>query len=309
MVSDQAKAFYQGKNVLVTGGAGFIGSHLAERLVDYKAHVTIFDNFSTGSIKNLTRVINNVTIVYSDICNDFSLLKATRRQDIVFHLAALVSVAQSIKKPDLCTQINTVGTKNLLENCRLNKVKTVIFSSSSAVYGNHEGLCTEDTPTNPLSPYAQSKLDGEKLCKEFSSAHGINTACLRYFNVYGERQNPQGEYAAVVAKFKYALQNNIPLTIFGDGNQTRDFINVSEVVDANLSIGAQENLQGDIFNIGTGKSINLLELIKQLEQELNTKAAAITYQPARLGDVLHSRADCEKLQNFFNMKNHEHINC
>ncbi len=294
MVTEQVKSFYKGKNILVTGGAGFIGSHIVERLVNYGAHVTILDNFSSGHLKNLSSVINNITILYADICNGFSLLKATRRQDIVFHLAAFISVAQSVKKPEICHTINTQGTNNLLDNCRLNGVKTVVFSSSSAVYGNHEGPCTEDTPTDPQSPYALSKLEGEALCKKLALEHGINTACLRYFNVYGERQNPQGEYAAVVAKFKYALQNNIPLVVFGNGSQTRDFINVSDVVDANLTIGTQENLQGEIFNIGTGKSINLLELIEQLEKELKTKAAAIAYQPARMGDITHSHANCEK---------------
>ncbi len=293
---ENIKSFYQGKRVLVTGGAGFIGSHLVERLVDYGAHVTILDNFSTGNLKNLSSVMNNIIILYADISNPFSVLKATRGQDIVFHLAAFISVAQSIKKPELCNTINIQGTKNLLDNCRLNDVKTVIFSSSSAVYGNHEGPCTEDSPTDPLSPYASSKLAGEALCKQYALEHGINTACLRYFNVYGERQNPQGEYAAVVAKFKYALQNNIPLVVFGNGDQTRDFIRVSDIVDANLTMGAQPNLQGDVFNIGTGKSINLLELIEQLETELKTKAAEIAFQPARMGDIVHSHANCDKFK-------------
>jgi UDP-glucose 4-epimerase len=296
MREDQIRSFYQRKNVLVTGGSGFIGSHIVERLINYGAHVTILDNFSTGCLKNLSGFVNKITILYADICNAFSLLKATRQQDIVFHLAAFVSVAQSVKQPDLCHMINVQGTQNLLDNCRLNGVKTVVFSSSSAVYGDYDGPCTENSPTNPQSPYANSKLAGEALCKKFALECDMNTACLRYFNVYGERQNPQGEYAAVVAKFKYALQNNLPLIIFGDGNQTRDFVQVSDVVDANVTIGMQSNLHGDIFNIGTGKSINLLQLIEKLEKEFKTKAATITYQPARMGDILHSHANCEKFQ-------------
>lgn len=298
MDAEQAKSFYQGKRVLVTGGAGFIGSHLVERLVEYGARVTVFDNFSSGSLRNLSPVINNVIILYADISNAFSTLKATRNQDLIFHLAALVSVVQSVKNPALCQKINVQGTQNLLESARINGVKTVIYSSSSAVYGNHEGPCTEATPTNPQSPYASSKLAGEELCKKYAHDHGMNTACLRYFNVYGERQNPQGDYAAVVAKFKYLLKNNLPLTVFGDGNQTRDFIKVANVVDANLTIGMKADVCGDVFNIGTGTSINLLELIELLEAELQTKAAAITYQPARAGDILHSHANCEKFRKF-----------
>lgn len=298
MVAEEIKAFYRNKNVLVTGGAGFIGSHLVERLVQYGARVTILDNFSTGALKNLTSVINQITVLYADVSNEFSTYKATRNKDIVFHLAAITSVTQSVKNPQLCQKVNVQGTQNILEGCKQNGVTTVLYSSSSAVYGNQEGACTEESPTSPESPYATSKLAGELLCKKYVHDHGIQIACLRYFNVYGERQNPHGDYAAVVARFKYALQNNLPLVIFGDGKQTRDFIHVSHIVNTNVTLGARRNLNGDIFNVGSGKSMTLLELIEQLEIELHRKATEITFQPARSADITHSCASCEKIWNF-----------
>lgn len=298
MVSEEFKQFYHGKKVLVTGGAGFIGSHLVEKLVASGAHVTVFDNFSTGNLKNLTAVFNQISIMYADISNTFSTFKATIDKEIVFHLAACISVAQSIENPELCKRINAEGTTNILEGCRRNGVKTFIYSSSSAIYGNRNDACSEELQPNPQSPYAESKFEGECACKKYAEAHGINAASLRYFNVYGERQNPQGDYAAVVAKFTYALKNKLPLVIYGDGHQTRDFIHVSHVVDANLAMGMHENLNGNVFNIGTGKSITLLQLIEHLEAEHATKATSITHHPARMGDIQHSCASCQKYKNF-----------
>lgn len=293
----QLKKFYEGKKVLVTGGAGFIGSHLVEKLVAIGARVTVLDNFSSGKIHNLKNVIPNVTIIYSDVSLDHVGLKATHNQDMVFHLAALVSVPQSIKYPELCEKINTQGTKNLLNGCVKNHVKTFIFSSSCAIYGNKQGPCNENDSPCPLSPYAQSKLAAENLCVKYSQDFAIKSACLRYFNVYGERQNFNGDYAAVMAKFKYNLENNLPLTIFGDGTQTRDFIPVSEVVDANLRIGMLQNLKGEIFNIASGKSISIIDLIKTLEREVGKVAPEIKFEGARSGDIVHSVASCEKYKN------------
>ena len=290
------EAFYKGKNVLVTGGAGFIGSHLVEALIKFGARVTILDNFSTGSLNNLTSVLTLINLFYADISSPYSCLKATKNKDMVFHLAAFISVPGSISNPDLCYTINTQGTKNLLEACKEYEVKTFMLSSSAAVYGNKNESCIETDAPNPQSPYAQSKIDGERLCKEYAEKESFNTACLRYFNVYGERQNPNGEYAAAAAKFKQNLLSKQPLTIYGDGKQTRDFIHVSKIVEANLKIAMMENLKGDIFNIGSGKSIDLFQLIEQLEQELNVKKTDITFQGSRKGDILHSQANCEKYQ-------------
>ena len=296
-VMKQLKKFYEGKRVLVTGGAGFIGSHLVEKLVNIGARVTVLDNFSSGKIHNLKNVIPNVTIIYSDVSLDHVGLKATHNQDMVFHLAALVSVPQSIKYPELCEKINTQGTKNLLNGCVKNRVSTLIFSSSCAIYGNKQGPCSENDSPCPLSPYAQSKLMAENLCVKYSQDFAIKTACLRYFNVFGERQNFNGDYAAVIAKFKYNLENNLPLTIFGDGTQTRDFIPVDEVVDANLRIGMLQNLNGEVFNIASGKSISIIDLIKTLEKEVGKSAPEIKFEGARSGDITHSVASCEKYKN------------
>ncbi len=287
--------FYENKNVLVTGGTGFIGSHLVENLVKLKAKVTVLDNLSTGNINNLRNVFSQVNIIYGDITNSFTCFNATRKKDIVFHLAAFASVKNSIQNPKVCNKINVEGTKNLLEGCKKNNIKTFIFSSSAAVYGNRNDQCKETDKLNPLSPYATSKVEGEQLCKKYCQEYEIDTAILRYFNVYGSRQNPNGEYAAVVSKFKQNLENKTPLTIFGDGKQTRDFINVSDVVKANLQVGAQ-NLNGEIFNIASGKSINIFELIKNLEKETKTKNIEILFEPARKGDILYSCANCKKYQ-------------
>ncbi|MCF7799728.1 NAD-dependent epimerase/dehydratase family protein [Candidatus Babeliales bacterium] len=297
----QLTEFYKDKNILITGGAGFIGSHIAEELVNLGAKVTVLDNFSTGSLANLKNVITTVNIICADVRNYFACLNATKNIDIVFHLAALVSVPDSVKNPTLCKNINLDGTNNLLKSCVKNNVKTFIFSSSAAIYGNKNTVCNEKDIPNPESPYAQYKLESEDFCKKYSQEFNINTASLRYFNVYGQRQNPNGQYAAVVAKFKENLLNNKPLTIFGDGKQTRDFIHVSQVVKANLTIAmqgaTQENLKGDIFNIASGKSINLLELIEQLKTETNKQNIEFKFEPARPGDIFTSMANCTKYKN------------
>ena len=286
--------YYQGKKVLVTGGAGFIGSHLTEKLVQLGAQVTVLDNFSTGTLSNLKPIITRINLMYADITSRYSCLKATIGKDIVFHLGAFISVPLSITNPEICNTVNIDGTKNLLESCKQNNVNTFAFSSSAAVYGNKETICNEDDPPNALSPYAMSKLKGEQLCKQYAQNYDINSICLRYFNVYGERQNPNGQYAAVVAKFKDCLFNKKPITIFGDGKQTRDFIHVAKVVEANLTLAMRPHNNGEIFNIATGKSINLLELIKQLESEFGIKPVDVTYKPARVGDIAHSQADASK---------------
>lgn len=300
MVNERLKTFYHNKHVLVTGGAGFIGSHLTEKLVALGAKVTVFDNFSTGNINNLAAVFSQITIACADIKTSFSAIKATEKKDLVFHLAAFISVAQSLQNPQLCKEINTIGTFNILEGCKKNNVPMLVFSSSSAIYGNQETPCSEECTPQPQSPYAQSKLEGEYACKKYAEIYGLGTACLRYFNVYGDRQNPEGSYAAVVAKFKHNIKHQLPITIFGNGNQSRDFIHVSEVVNANLLVGMCHHLRGEIFNIGTGTSINLFDLIAKLEDELNTKATDITFQPARNGDIYQSQANCEKYKKLFN---------
>lgn len=288
------KSFYKNKKALVTGGAGFIGSHIAQKLCEYGAQVTILDDFSTGSFDNISLFCSSATVIARDITSFKSCVKATKKQDIVFHTAAFISVPESIKHPALCEKINVEGTNNLLEACSMNNVPRFVFSSSASVYGNRIDRCHETDTPNPQSPYAKSKLDGEKLCKEYAKSHRINTACLRYFNVYGERQNPNGAYAGVVAKFKHNLLHKQPIVIFGDGKQKRDFIHVSKVVAANLTIGTLAPLRGDLFNIATGKSITLLKLLAKLEKELEAKRVDLKFCPARKGDIFSSQASCKK---------------
>jgi nucleoside-diphosphate-sugar epimerase len=284
--------------VCVTGGAGFIGSHVVEQLVHLGAHVTVLDNLSTGSLENINVAKSSVRFIQGSVTDYQDCLQATHNAKIVFHLAALVSVQESVASPLLCHTQNVTGTATLLEACRENKVERFVFSSSSAVYGNLEGIATEDSPCKPLSPYGFSKLIGETVCKEYAQLHGLQTICLRYFNVYGPRQNPHGSYAAVVPKFQHQLAHNLPITIFGDGTQTRDFIRVEDVAKANLAVAllSKEQMQGTVFNIGTGKSITLLALIEKLKAQYPQSTSQIQFLPARSGDIVHSIADCRKYQ-------------
>lgn len=290
--------FYHKKQVLVTGGAGFIGSHLVEKLVQLGARVTVLDNFSSGNLRNLKSIASAVNLMYADVRSPYGCSRATTQQEIVFHLAAFVSVPESFVHPELCALVNTQGTKNLLEAAHKSNVKTVVISSSSAVYGNRDGICRETDPTEPMSPYATSKLNAEKLCTQFALEKNLNAIALRYFNVYGERQNPHGAYAAVVAKFTNLLKDGQPITIYGDGSQTRDFIPVAQAVQANLIAGMAQDVGGEVFNVGTGQSINLIQLVQQLEKELAVEKKEILFNPARQGDILHSQADCDKFTFF-----------
>lgn len=298
---DQLKESYQGKRVLVSGGGGFIGSHLVEKLIELQAKVTVLDNFSNGSLNNLRNVITQINLLYGDVRSSYTCLKATKNQDIVFHMAALVSVPLSTQHPKTCNEINVTGTDNLLKNSVKNNVKTFILSSSAAIYGNKNEICKEEDSPNPQTPYATSKLESENLCKQYDKENELNCASLRYFNVYGERQSSNGDYAAVVAKFKQNLIDRKPIVIFGDGKQLRDFIHVSKVVEANLKIGIKQNLNGEIFNIASGQSISLLELLDQLEKETKIEKTQIVYKETRSGDIAISRADCYKYEKLLDL--------
>lgn len=292
--------FYKNRPVLVTGGAGFIGSQLVDALVMLGAHVTVLDNFSTGTKENLDAVRNNIKIIHGDITNFDTCLLATRNAEIIFHLAALVSVPESCKEPHACHAINVTGTHNLLEAARQNSKtppQRFIFSSSAAVYGPHEGICTETAPCDPCSPYGFSKLMGELYCRQYALTYGLETTVLRYFNVYGPRQKAN---TGVVAHFKHCLETGIPLTIHGDGLQERDFVPVQNIVTANLLLGTrQPALPGNIFNIATGTSISLISLVNRLKAQYPDYPHPITFAPARPGDIRHSAADCSKFKAFF----------
>jgi len=293
---EQMKTFYHDLPVLVTGGAGFIGSHLVEKLVQLGANVTVLDDLSSGNVLNLKNVKNKIRFIQKSVEDIGACMEATEGKAIIFHLAAFISVPDSIKNPQRCHKTNVEGTFNILEAARINKVKRFIFSSSAAVYGPVEQKCKETMRCNPQSPYGTSKLIGELLCKQFSLNFGLKTVVLRYFNVFGDRQNPNGAYAAVVAKFRDLMGKNRPVTIFGDGMQMRDFIPVENVVEANLILAMLDQMDGQIFNIGTGQSINLLELIDILKQEFPGYDQKAIFKPARPGDIKYSAADCSKYQ-------------
>jgi UDP-glucose 4-epimerase len=269
-------------------------------LVGIGARVTVLDNFSTGNINNLKNAFPFITIHCASITSEYAAFKATENKDLVFHLAANASVPFSINNPDICFEVNVKGTHNMLNGCIQGGVQHFIFSSSSAVYGNTDTVCTEETPLNPVSPYAESKILGEQLCKQYSTEHSLATTALRYFNVYGERQSTANDYSSVVTRFRHALLNQLPVTIFGDGSQTRDFIPVAEVVRANLLLGSNSTHKGDIYNIASGKSITLLDLLLKLEEELRVQRVVTRFMPAREGDIKHSIAHCAKYQQALN---------
>lgn len=287
---------YKNMPVLVTGGCGFIGSHLAQKLVEYGAHVTIIDDLSTGSLTNIANINHNITFIHKSIVDLDACMAASAGQKFIFHQAAYISVPGSLENPTACHQTNVMGTLNLLEAAHKNNVERFVFASSAAVYGQREGICDETMQPSPTSPYGFSKFMNELYAHYYTDNYGLNTIGLRYFNVYGPNQNPYGTYAAVVTKLRHQMLHNQPITIFGDGTQTRDFIHVSEVVDANLTLALLDptHTKGQIFNIATGSSISLLTLLDQLKKQYPDYTGEITFQPKRAGDVTHSRADCSK---------------
>lgn len=289
--------YYAHKKILVTGGCGFIGSHLVERLINYGAHVTILDDLSTGLLCNIAPWRNNIRFLEGSVTDNAACKQAMQEVSHVFHLAAYISVAQSIANPRRCYEVNVNGTFNLLEAAAQAGIERFIFSSSAAVYGTPNQICCESMACKPISPYGNSKLIGELLCQQWQKSHGLETVCLRYFNVFGQRQNPHGTYAAVVANFTEHMRINKPITIYGDGLQTRDFIPVGQVVEANLLVGMApfELLDQSIFNVATGKSITLLELFAQLQKSHPHYTLEPTFLPARSGDIRQSIADCSRL--------------
>jgi UDP-glucose 4-epimerase len=275
--------------VLVTGGAGFIGSHLVRRLVLEKHDVTVFDNFSTGRRSNLQGI--NTKVVEGDIRNLDLLPFAMRGVDAVFHLAALPSVARSWEDPVASLDVNALGTSNVIEAAVSSGVHTFVYSSSSSVYGDQAAeRKSEDLQPKPISPYAHAKLAGEKIVLAHARApHGIRVVALRYFNVFGARQDPESPYSAVIPLFiKHALSGTTA-TIYGDGMQSRDFTYVDNVVDANLC-ALRSDASGVALNIACGQSHTLLELVEELSV-LNNRALETSFGVQREGDIRHSLAD------------------
>jgi len=280
----------------VTGGAGFIGSALVKSLLEKNYSVTIFDNFSNSSEENVSTLLNKgASLVKGDVTNYDDLEKALSGSDLVVHLAAQISVEESIKKPELTHSINVGGTENLLKACVAKKVNKIILASSAAVYGQPKKLpLTESSPISPISPYGQSKVEMEKLLEEFSKNYSLNGISLRFFNIYGKGQTD--EYAGVITKFMKNISENIQLIIFGDGSNTRDFISIVDVVDSILSaIEKIEGKKGNYYNVAMGNFISIKELA-ELMLSISDKNLDIKYEPPKKGDILHSQTSINLLQ-------------
>ena len=281
---------------LVTGGAGFIGSHIVRRLLDDGRRVTVIDNLSTGSRDNLTDVMDRITFMEGDIRNSADCDRACREVDTVFHVAALPSVPRSIKDPVACNDHNVNGTMQVLEAARRAGARRVVYSSSSSVYGDTAVLPKVET-MEPLcrSPYATAKLAGEQYVLAYARAGLLEGVALRYFNVFGPRQSPTSAYAAVIPVFLNAAKTGETATVFGDGDQTRDFTYVANVVDANMlaAFGPAARVNGWVTNAGAGSRISLNQLL-DLVESVTGRTVKRTYGPPRAGDVRDSQASLER---------------
>jgi len=278
--------------ILVTGGAGFIGSHIVDRLLKEGFEVIVIDDLSTGLSENIAHHQNrkDFHFIKGDIRNAALVKKVVEDVDAVFHEAALVSVPRSIENPLLTNEINVTGTLNLLEACTHADVKRFIYASSTAIYGETETLPQHEMlMPQPISPYAVSKLAAENYVKIYHKVYGLNTVCLRYFNVYGPRQT-YGPYSGVITIFINRLLKNEPPIIYGDGEQTRDFINVQDVVAANMLALTKKTAIGEVLNVATGTPTTIKQLLETLQQIMNTNLKP-TYADPRSGDIRHSYAD------------------
>jgi nucleoside-diphosphate-sugar epimerase len=276
---------------LVTGGAGFIGSHIVEALVGEGEHVRVVDDLSNGLAANLAPFGSRVDLVRGDIRDARLMDEVMRGVSHVLHLAALGSVARSVADPVTTNDVNVTGTLNVLRAARDAGVRRLVFSSSSSVYGENPALPKhEDLVTMPISPYAVSKLAGEQYTRVFARLHDIETVCLRYFNVFGPRQRPDSQYAAVIPLFMRWAREGAPLKVYGDGEQSRDFTYVTNVVRANLLAARVPGVSGRVFNIACGERFSLLDIVRSLEQACRRKLEVV-HEPPRAGDVRHSLAD------------------
>jgi len=286
------------KRTVVTGGAGFIGSHLAEELASRGYYVVILDDLSTGRTENIEVLLQNkdVQFVQGSITNLPLLHKLFQGVESVFHQAAIPSVPRSIENPLASHEVNITGTMNVLLAARDNHVKKVIYASSSSVYGDTPTLPKrEDMPPNPQSPYAVTKLAGEYYCRVFQEVYGLPTVCLRYFNVYGPRQDPNSQYAAVIPRFINRVSQGEPPVIYGDGEQTRDFTFVEDAIEANI-LAAESEATG-VFNIGKGEKISINQLAELIISLAGSNLKPVHSAP-RPGDVRHSLADISKAKAF-----------
>ena len=276
---------------LVTGGAGFIGSNIAEALVARGDEVVVFDDLSTGYEKNIAHIRDAVTFIRGDIRDADAVRRAMDGVDYVLHQAALASVPRSIEDPVLVTDVNLRGTLVVLEEARRAGVKRFVYAASSSAYGDSETLPKIETMIpKPLSPYAASKLAGEHYCSVYARVYGLSTVSLRYFNIFGPRQDPRSQYAAVIPIFASHLIAGTQPTIFGDGEQSRDFTFIENVVDANIRASLCGEARGDVVNVACGERYTLNGLFEMMRGILGSSVEP-RYEPPRPGDVKHSHAD------------------
>jgi nucleoside-diphosphate-sugar epimerase len=281
---------------LVTGGAGFIGSNIVEKLLTLGNEVCILDNFSSGRRENIAAFLKDIELVEGDIRDFDTVTKAVARVDYVLHQAAVPSVPRSVADPITSNAVNIDGTLNVLEASRRAGVKRFVMASSSSIYGESEELPKHEAMVpSPLSPYAINKLTDELYCRVFWQLYQFPTVCLRYFNVFGPRQDPKSEYAAVVPRFITALQNDQRPIVYGDGEQSRDFTYIENAVNANLLAAENEDMVGGVFNCACGEPYTLNQLLDRLRKIIGVDLPAV-YDKPRPGDIRHSFAAIDKLK-------------
>lgn len=283
--------------ILVTGGAGFIGSHLVDKLLEDGHNVKVLDNLHTGDIENVKRHNDSSSFQFleGDVRNRKVIREAVQGVQAVFHEAAITSVPASVENPDLTREVNLEGTENLLDESLSEGVEKFIFASTCAIYGEAEKLpISENSKTKPDSPYAESKLKAENKVKNIQEKNGLDTVIFRYFNVYGPRQKG-GRYAGVINKFLERLTNNQPPIIYGDGEQTRDFIYIKDIVKANMLGLEKKEISGEEFNVGTGKAVTINRLCNILLDLMGKTELEPVYRETRPGDIRHSMADLSKV--------------
>ena len=286
------------RTALVTGAAGFVGSHLVDALLVQGLHVVGLDNLTTGKKLNLSRALEHEAfqLIAGDIREADAVKQACENVEVIFHLAAVTKPAESMRHPQKYHDINVEGTRIVLTQAVKAQVTRVLFTSSAAVYGTPETVPTpEDVPLNPISPYGVSKIEGEKLSQSISAKHRICIPQLRFFNIYGPRQSPDSE-AGVISIFLERSQQGLPLIIFGDGHQTRDFLYIEDCIQAYLQAATLQDLPSIPINVGTGRPVSILELAEEIRRQVPSCSSEIQFEAPRAGDIYHSYANIERMQ-------------
>ncbi|MCP4710721.1 MAG: SDR family oxidoreductase [Planctomycetes bacterium] len=290
-------------NALVTGGAGFIGSNMVRFLLEKGYSIRVLDNFETGKQENLTEIADQIEVIEGDIRNKATAQKSTAGMDIVFHLAALGSVPRSLKDPKSTHDVNVTGIFNMLEASREALVRRFVFASSSSIYGQSEVLPQhEGLPLAPISPYGASKAIGEVYCKAYFESYRLETICLRYYNVFGPRQDPNSQYAAAIPLFVSALLRGESPIIFDDGEQTRGFTYIENVLQANWLAAMAKHTYGDAVNISTSTAVSVNTVVNTIRELLGKEDIEPQYDPPRQGDIKHSRADVSRAEEVIGYK-------